>query len=87
MMRWWSESAKSQYVNRQKFEVMSWSKGLPTIGLKEKYGMEEEYGMDPSICGILETEKVGSRQVRSKGDKSFSYKDLAPHQKPLVKSL
>ena len=35
-----------------------------------------------SICGILEAEKVGSRQVWSKGDKSFSYKDLAPHQKP-----
>ena len=80
-MRWWSESAKSQYVNRQKFEVMSWSKGLPTIGL------EEEYGMDPSICEILETEKVGSRQVGSKGDKSFSYKDLAPHQEPCSKII
>ena len=76
MMRLWSESARSQYVNRQKFEVMSWSKGLPTIGLKE------EYGTGLSICEILVTEKVGSRQVRSKGDKSFSYKDLAPHQKP-----
>ena len=49
--------------------------------------MEEEYGIDPSICGILETEKVGSRQVWSKGDKSFSYKDLAPHQKPYRKTI
>ena len=60
---------------------MSWSKGLLTIGL------EEEYGMDPSIYGILEAEKVGSRQVWSKGDKSFSYKDLAPHQKPYRKTI
>ena len=60
---------------------MSWSKGLPTIGLKE------EYGMGPSICEILVTEKVGSRQVGSKGDKSFSYKDLAPHQKPYRKTI
>ena len=43
---------------------------------------KEEHGMGLSICGILEAEKVGSRQVWSKGDKSFSYKDLAPHQKP-----
>ena len=49
--------------------------------------MEEEYGIDPSICGILETEKVGSRQVGSKGDKSFSYKDLAPHKKPYSKII
>ena len=81
MMGQWSESAKSQYVNRQKYEVTSWSKGLPTIGL------EEEYDMGLSTCEILETEKVGSRQVWSKGDKSFSYKDLAPHQKPYRKTI
>ena len=79
MMRWWSESAKSQYVNRQKFEVRA--------GVTLDIGLEEEYGMDLGKCEILETEKVGSRQVWSKGDKSFSYKDLAPHQKPYRKTI